>query len=160
MNDAQDAQPEHTRYMRVPWPVAAAGILGVLAVALAIGLFANRYVRPQVGVVPTPTAPAAAAAVPTASATPAPAATPAAGAPTAPTRLVPAADSPTVTPVVATAPSTQVFAVVTPSARPTLDPVVVAEVSAAYEQYWRVRTEALLELDKSHLSEIMEGDHL
>jgi hypothetical protein len=48
----------------------------------------------------------------------------------------------------------------TPSTPPTLDSVLVAEVGKAYEQYWQIRTHALLELDKTHLSEAMGGDHL
>jgi hypothetical protein len=48
----------------------------------------------------------------------------------------------------------------TPVAQPTLDPVLVAEVTKAFDQYWQVRSQALMDLDKSHLAEIMAGDHL
>src|SRR5439155_17472354 len=59
MDDAHDAETEPTPYMRIPWPLVAVALLGILAVVLAAGLLANRYLRPQVGLVPTPLAAAA-----------------------------------------------------------------------------------------------------
>jgi hypothetical protein len=43
---------------------------------------------------------------------------------------------------------------------PTVDPTAAAVISQAYERYWQVRAEALLDLDKTHLPEAMGGDHL
>src|SRR5207237_7634353 len=48
----------------------------------------------------------------------------------------------------------------TSTARPALDPALVTEVGQAYEKYWQVRAQALLELDETHLAEAMGGDHL
>src|SRR5713226_6042943 len=64
MKDAHDADAETEQampYMRLPWPLVAAGLIAILAVVLGIGVFANRYLRPQVGPVPTPELPAIAA---------------------------------------------------------------------------------------------------
>jgi len=36
----------------LPWPVAAAAVLGVLALMLGLGLWANQSLRPSVGVIP------------------------------------------------------------------------------------------------------------
>src|SRR5712692_5158080 len=57
MKDAHDADAETDQampYMRLPWPLVAAGLVAILAIVLGIGVFANRYLRPQVGLVPTP----------------------------------------------------------------------------------------------------------
>src|SRR5713101_7604691 len=72
MKDAHDAdaETERTPYVRLPWPLVAVGLLGILAVVLAIGLFANRYLRPQVGLLPT-SEPAAVVAAPATSTPPA-----------------------------------------------------------------------------------------
>src|SRR5467141_3378322 len=71
MKDAQDANAERDqprRYLRLPSPLVAAGLVALLAVVFGIGLYANRNLRPQVGLVPT-TEPALASAPP-ATATP------------------------------------------------------------------------------------------
>jgi hypothetical protein len=54
------------------------------------------------------------------------------------------------------------IAVGTPEASPaaTVEPTLAAEVGQAYEQYWRVRAQALLQLDPTHLPEVMDGEHL
>src|SRR5437762_7401414 len=80
MTDAQDAKDEDSghSYVRLPWPVVAALLFGVLVLVLAAGLFANRYLRPQVGLMPTEVPLAAAATstpVPVAAVTSTPAAT-------------------------------------------------------------------------------------
>jgi hypothetical protein len=41
-----------------------------------------------------------------------------------------------------------------------VEPTLAAEVGQAYENFWRVRSQALLELDESHLPEVMDGDYL
>jgi len=179
----------------LPWPVVAAALLGVLALMLGLGLWANQALRPGVGVTPAaqllPTALAGpartatpgAAAAPVASVTalaptaavsavsaasaatalpttggPVAAGSPVASAIRAPATPAPAAPPPVSAtsppaPVVAASPSTTA-----PSPRPTVDPVLAAEVGKAYERYWDVRAEALYNLDTSHLSEVSDGD--
>jgi len=175
MDDAHDAEPEQSPYVRLPWGVVAAGLAGVLLIALAAGLFANRYLRPQVGVVPTPIAIAAVPASPTPSTpvptvAPTPAATPLV---VAMTETRPTVSAPTGTAVPATAASALLSATPTtlailPSATPTtvatpretLSADLVAEIDAAYQHYWQIRAEALFDLDSSRLSEVMTGEHL
>jgi len=175
MDDAHDAEPEQSPYVRLPWGVVAAGLAGVLLIALAAGLFANRYLRPQVGVVPTPIAIAAVPASPTPSTpvptvAPTPAATPLV---VAMTETRPTVSAPTGTAVPATAASALLSATPTtlailPSATPTtvatpretLSADLVAEIDAAYQHYWQIRAEALYSLDTSRLQEAMAGDHL
>ncbi|HEY3061326.1 MAG TPA: hypothetical protein VGL99_20345 [Chloroflexota bacterium] len=143
-------------YLKLPWPLVAGGLAAVLLIALTAGLLANRYLRPSTTpfVPPTSTIAAAAAAgtltprpvaTPTTELTPAPLILPLA------TSTSPAA-SPTVAPVAAVSPSL--------SAVPTVDPALAAEVGRAYEAYWRVRAQAVLQLDSTHLSEVMDGEHL
>jgi len=179
----------------LPWPVAAAAVLGVLALMLGLGLWANQSLRPSVGVTPAaqllrtatpgpatggapvtsaaapaPTAAAAssatvlattgppvAAASPVAMATQVSAPAPATQAPATPAPAAPppvSATSPPA-PVGAASPSTTA-----PSPRPTVDPVLAAEVGKAYERYWDVRAEALYNLDTSHLGEVSDGREL
>jgi hypothetical protein len=161
VSEAPDTPSEGVKYVRLPWPLVAGGLLGVLAVALAIGLFANRYLRPQVGVdatsiaISAPTTPTIAPAAPTVQVPVAPATappstqTPVVGFP--PTSTSASSTSPPATPV-------PVTAVATP--RPTVNPQIAAEVADAYQYYWQVRAEALLDLDTSRLDQVMAGDHL
>jgi hypothetical protein len=163
MDDAHDAEPEPTPYICLPWAVVAAALAGVLLLALVVGLFANRYLRPQVGVVPTPITLAAAPA-------PTPALAPTIALATAPTLIVvepsvvrtatsqPVSATLTLTSVPATATATST--VPNASAVPTVDPSLSADVGRAYEMFWHVRSQALLELDKTHLAEVMDGDYL
>ncbi len=159
MDDAHDAETDQaTPYMRLPWPLVAGGLLGLLAVVLAVGLFANRYLRPQVGLVPTPVA-AAIAAAPATSAPPVATAAPTAAA----TLVVQAPATPSATSPPATAAPTSTSPIVaspTPSALPTVEPALADEVGRAYVMFWRVRSQALLELDTTHLSDVMDGDYL
>jgi hypothetical protein len=157
MKDAHDADADtdqETRYVRLPWRLVTAGLIALLAIVLGIGLYANRNLRPQVGLVPTPDP---AVALPPVTATPQVALL----TPTSVPTLVPAgATVPAAgaTPAVAPTPAASIG--VTPSARPTLDAVLVAEVTKAYERYWLIRSQAFIELDKTYLGEIMGGDHL
>src|SRR5437870_4829466 len=164
MDDAHDAEPEQSPYLRLPWPLVAGGLAGVLVLALAAGLFANRYLRPQVSVVPTPISPVAAAPPPAPTSVPAPTVAPTpTPAPAATPLVLATAAAPTATaqPVIAAvSPTTAVTSIPTPTARPTLDALMVAEVGKAYENYWQVRAQALLELDKTHIDEVMAGAHL
>ncbi len=172
----------------LPWPVAAAAVLGVLALMLGLGLWANQSLRPSVGVTPAAqllrtatTGPATGGAPVASTAAPAPtlAAAAASSATLLPTTGPPvAAASPVAmaTQVSAPAPPAAVPpapspaapppapavaaspATTAPSPRPTVDPVLVAEVGKAYERYWDVRAEALYNLDTSHLGEVSDGD--
>jgi hypothetical protein len=167
MTDAQDAKaedPGHS-YMRLPWPLVAAGLFGLLVLVLAAGLFANRYLRPQVGLVPTEVPLAAAAASPTPLPATAVAATP--GVVLARTPLIigtvapPTATGAPATAAVST-PMPELPPVMssTPSPLPTVEPALAEEVGRAYELFWRVRTQALLELDETHLPEVMDAEYL
>src|SRR5438876_7478483 len=161
MNDAHDADAgteQTTHYMRLPWPLVAFGLVALLAVVLGIGLFANRYLRPQVGLVPTPE-PVLVAAVPVTSTPQVATVVPTA----APTLVVQAPAGATATPLPAPAAATstpQAVPNATPSALPTVEPALADEVGRAYVMFWRVRSQALLELDSSHLSGSMDGDYL
>jgi hypothetical protein len=178
MSEASNAETEDSPYVRAPWPLVTAGLLGVLVLGLAIGLFANRNLRPNVAnaptsavavppLVPTSLPPAAVATTPTVIQTSLPIAVPTAAqelaSPTAtvgvtsvpPTPTVPA-PTPTPTPTVAAT----LRLSPTPSATPTVDPALAEEVGKAYETFWQVRSQALLELDTTHLNEVMEGDYL
>jgi hypothetical protein len=178
MSEASNAETEDSPYVRAPWPLVTAGLLGVLVLGLAIGLFANRNLRPNVAnaptsavavppLVPTSLPPAAVATTPTVIQTSLPIAVPTAAqelaSPTAtvgvtsvpPTPTVPA-PTPTPTPTVAAT----LRLSPTPSATPTVDPALAEEVGKAYETFWQVRSQALLELDTTHLDEVMDGDYL
>jgi hypothetical protein len=88
-----------------------------------------------------------------AGATPTPLAAPTVVPTVAPTPLIDAArGSPTPTPDVSPARS--------PTPLPTVEPTLAAEVGQAYENFWQVKSQALLELDQSHLSEVMDGQYL
>jgi hypothetical protein len=146
--DPGDGREESSRYVRLPLPIVAGGLLAFVVLVLAVGLYANRNLRPQPGLVATPVAlptatlQAAAAAIQTPTAT----ATPLA----APTAKGVVETTLTATP---TLPSV-------PTARPTVNPELAAEIGDAYQAYWQVRAEALYDLDASRLDEVMAGDHL
>src|ERR671933_1054690 len=55
MNEAPDADQEPAGYIRLPWPLVGGVLFLFLAALLAFGLFANRNLRPQLGVVPAST---------------------------------------------------------------------------------------------------------
>ena len=55
MNEAPDAEREPAGYIRLPWPLVGGVLFLFLAALLAFGLFANRNLRPQLGVLPTST---------------------------------------------------------------------------------------------------------
>jgi len=129
--------------------VAALGIFVVVGALLGVGLWANANLRARGTALATATPVIVAAA---ATATPQPVVatvTPAAVSPTVAPTAMPTAVA-TVTPV-----ATEV-----PTALPTVEPTLAAEVGQAYENFWRVRSQALLELDPTHLPEVMDGDYL
>ena len=161
MNEAPDGEREPAGYVRLPWPVVGAGLFVLLALVLGLGLFANRNLRPQIGVVPTPSP--VAAATPTALPVAAPAAvqasTPTVAPPSAALTAT-AAATPAATGTVAPGQTTPLVVVATPTELPTVEPALAEEVGKAYLTFWRVKSQALLELDPSHLSDVMEGDYL
>jgi len=152
MSEAPDGEREPFPYIRLPWPAVAAVLLVFVALLLAAGLFANRNLRPQVRLVPTNSAVALAVPAITVLATQAP--TPL----VAPTTARPTStEVPAVTAHAASPTQSSAF---TPTPRPTIDPALASEVSKAFDEYWQVRSQALLELDSSHLRDAMAGDHL
>jgi hypothetical protein len=181
MTDAQDAEqePSPTPYMRLPVPLVALGIVAFLGLLLGAGLYANANLRLQGTVLPTL---APVPATPTAAFTPLPLAlprsvstTPSSDPLTTPSTVVqptprndptttapptPTSGAPAVPLTPTTIPTTAIVKTEIPTSTPTVDPALAAEVGMAYEHYWQVRGEALLQLDKSHLSEAMAGDHL
>jgi hypothetical protein len=176
MTDAQDAEqePYRTPYMRLPAPLVALGLVVFLGLLLGAGIYANANLRPQGVVMPTPVpSRVELTIVPVAESTPAtthqptpalvsptPAAQPTTGkdatvfATQAPERVVVVLDA-TSTPTVGATQSNE-----SPTPAPTVDPSLAAEIGAAYESYWRVSSQALLDLDPTHLSDVMEGSYL
>jgi hypothetical protein len=142
---------------------------------LGLGLYANANLRSPGVVVPTPGAaatPAPTNALPVAAATPqvpTPKPQAAGPTPTSPpqptvvprptanvdlTQQAPAtADTPTPSPDAAAKTES-------PTPLPTVEPTLAADVGQAYENFWRVRSQALLELDPTHLPEVMDGEYL
>jgi hypothetical protein len=188
MDKAPEPEPVESPYLKLPWPVVAGSLFAVLALALAAGLYANRYLRPQSSTQPTATQiPLASAG--TATLQPTPAVTSSSGAqqstqvagagatvqPPLLATAVPSTPQPaptlgatsaTAIPQASPTPTevgTQTVAVgttSTPAATPTVDPVLAAEIGRAYEAYWRVRSQAVLQLDPTHLADVMDGEHL
>src|SRR5919201_6964753 len=127
MNEAPDAEREPDGYLRLPWPIVAAGLFVVLAALLAFGMFANRSLRPQVGIVSTPSPVAVAAS--TAPPVAATATLQQSGATTAPTALLSETDRATPPASTATAvPSNVAVAVPTVTPLPTVQPELADEV--------------------------------
>ena len=160
MDDAREPQSEHSSpYLRLPWPAVVAILVGTLALILAAGIYANRNLRPQAGVVATQ---AVVAATPVIAAVPS--ATPVPAVAVAPTPAVLASQaSPT-----ATDPASCDYAI--RDSWPDRDgcsnhltdsrPALADEIGKAYVTYWRVRSQATLDLDSTHLPEVMDGDYL
>ena len=161
------------QYFRLPPLVTGGAILAVLGIALAVGLYANNAVR-QHGVpepTPSPTAlPVAVITVSTATPLPAVVQTPTplivvlapATTPTSATLAVSQAPlrEPSATPTQVPVPQPGLTKAPSTAPTPTVDPVLADEVGKAYVQFWRVRSQALLELDDSHLGEVMDGQYL
>ena len=167
MNAAPEPErdPSPAPYLRLPMPLVAGALFIFLAGLLALGLYANQNLRPQGILVPTPVVQAAPSETPPAVAAVVSTATPATVvAVTAPTPLVLIIASPTAAPLVSSlAPTaTPVAAAATQIATPlpTVEPTLAAEVGKAYENFWRVKSQALVNLDSTHLVEVMDGDYL
>jgi hypothetical protein len=78
-----------------------------------------------------------------------------------PTAVAAVAATPAIVVRVETAvPSEVAAATESPTALPTVEPTLAAEVGQAYENFWRVRSQALLDLDPTHLPEVMDGNYL
>jgi hypothetical protein len=183
MTDAQDAEqePSPTPYMRLPVPRVALGIVVFLGLLLGAGLYANANLRAQGVVLPTPVSTAVpptveVTVVPVAASTsvttlqptvspvvsptpdlrPSPTAASTAGLTQVPTQLVLFLDATaTASPAISAAQPSP-----TPTPPPSVEPTLAAEVSRAYENFWRVKSQALLDLDQSHLADVMDGDYL
>ncbi len=153
-----DEAPEaDSRYLKLPWQLVAGALFAVLAAALGVGLIASRNLREQLALPPTPTG---LPAVVSTATVPVAAATVVASATSVPTVLAtPTSGVPTVAVSAATV-TRGPAALATASPVPTVDPALATEVGRAYETYWRVRAQAVLLLDSTHLSEVMDGDHL
>ena len=144
----QQQQPEsgargaRTDAIRVAWPVAAAALLGLLALVLVGAFVLDRQFRAPVGVSQTSTVTGEQARPTT-------------------TGEVPVAVSATPQ-VVASPTATAASAAVAPSPSPVtaVDPQLAREIGAAYERYWAARAGSLLSLDTSSLGEVMGGDEL
>ena len=182
------AEPEAatTPYLRLPVPLVAIGLVVFLAALLGVGLWANANLRQRgvpsleapttVGLAAAPTSTAAPAVTDARTLTPAPTSTPVPIVQATPT-AVPAAEAATQPPPAPTATYAPTPLVIvlggtetptpsaapsanTPTPLPTVEPTLAAEVGQAYENFWRVTSQALLELDASHLDEVMDGNYL
>lgn len=174
MSEPPETEQESSGYMRLPLPLVGIVLFVVLAVLLAGGLYANANLRSPGVILPPTSAPAAAATpepatsapvagaagTPTVLATPAPAAT--ATSPPQPTE----APTPLATPVIIV---TEESATPIPAPEagtksatplPTVEPTLAAEVGQAYENFWRVRSQAELTLDPGHAADVMDGGYL
>jgi hypothetical protein len=149
MNETPDEESESSSYIRLPWQVVGVTLFLILVGLFGFGLFANRNLRPQAAVAPAAVAPTETATVVAARIVT-----------SAPTVVIVLTPTPIalVEPTQTLAPA--VRASLTPTARPTVDPALAEGVSLAYEHYWQVRAEALLNLDASRLHEVMDGTHL
>ena len=117
------------------WLLLAGGLLLAVLALLTGGYYAAQHFRGSVGTQPAPSVAAPAS----------PAQSPALAASVAPA------------PVASTAPSAVASA--SPSLRVATDPLSL-EIEQAYLHYWDVRTQAYLNLDTSHLGEVMAGAEL
>jgi hypothetical protein len=181
MTDAQDAEqePSPTPYMRLPVPLVALGIVVFLGLLLGAGLYANANLLPKGVVLPTPVSAAvpptvevtavpiaASTSVATRRSTPnevsSPTPEPQAGPTSAP--IIALTQAPLILFSNATATASPATSAPqsseTSTPLPTVEPTLGAEVGQAYENFWRVRSQALLELDGTHLPEVMDGDFL
>ncbi len=137
--------PAHRR----PYWIVGLGLLGLVVVLLAGAFLLDKQLRPRVGI---ETPPAAATTASPTSAAPA----------IAPPTLRPTSE-PTARPVAtATATASAAAPIVTdgPGGLRVATSPLEREMEAAYLHYWEVRTQAYLDLDTSHLGEVMAGPEL
>ena len=168
MNDGRDGErgptAEPPPYIRLPWPAVAAGLFVFLGLALAVGLYANRNLRPQLGGVAAPTAAPQGTAAPAQIAAPSTTLLPAFTATPLPTTAafitVARATPVAVTASLTSEPTLEPLATPTTTPLPTVEPALADEVGQAYLKFWHVTSQALLELDDTHLTEVMDGEYL
>ncbi len=173
----------------VPWPLAALGLLVLLAVLLGFGLVVNALLRPQVLIAPQQTPmvvsqPAVVATLPPAAVLVTPVVPPptpprAVAAPTQDNMVVARtatlgeasqqndpkgnqllSRSEVSAPTVALGPTPTTIDATPAKAIATADPELIADISAAYQRYWQVRAKALLNLDSSELPQVMADGQL
>jgi len=139
LGETQAGADVSTEPRRPYWAVGLV-LLAVVIVVLAAAFLLDRQLRPRVGIEPSPTMPVLAQA-----------STP----PTvAPSPTLPAAATPT-----ARAAATPMVAA-SPTALRVANSSLEREIEEAYLRYWDVLTQAYLNLDTSHLSEVMSGAEL
>ena len=112
------------------WPIALALVVGVAALVTAGVMLSSRF-RTPVGVQPAPSIGIAASLV---------------------------ASSPAAAPAVSV--GTNLQSQVQPSSSTSPSPALAKEIEQAYLHYWDVRTQAYLNDDASHLSDVMAGAEL
>jgi hypothetical protein len=172
MSETPESEPEQSNYARLPLPVVAVGLFALLAVLLALGLYANANLRSR-GVVAPVLAPTTTATAPPSStaAIVAPGALVSTPTTVTSTALAAPTAAPTQTATVAVSPANQVVTgnatirpvtveVATPSSLATVDANLAVEVGSAYENFWQVRSQAELTLDASHAADVMDGGYL
>lgn len=142
-HDQSEAQ-QASAYLRLPTPVAAAAIAVFLIALLAVGIYANSNVRPPPGAINTPVVPGVA---PTATSMPVAA-------------VLANATATTMVIVMTPTPALTVGQSPGPSPSPTLDTQLASELGQAYEHYWQIRGDALLNLDGSKLPDVADGAQL
>jgi hypothetical protein len=163
MAESRDPDSEHSPYLSLPWPIVAASLIVVLAVALGIGIYANQNLRGTARTSSQPTLVTSAVdglkeitpSRPTPSTTPTN--LPILSTPSTPTSVALLVVTPTVLAIATTMPAvpainaTQVVAAA---------PELREEIDVVYQHYWQVRAEALYSLDTAKLQEVMAGQHL
>lgn len=185
LSDSAD-HPAEAEPRGLPYLPVGLGIFALLVVILIAALLLNGRFRPPVGVatvpaiagqssvtpppMPSPTAPAVVPAItpspsaPSAAAT----ATPPLGSPTPPPAATASAAGTAITPTLTASEATAVaLGIPLTLQTPVVEPGTTGsiqelekEIRAAYLHYWDVRAEAYLNLDTSHLSEVMAGAEL
>lgn len=117
--------------VRMSWPVVAAGLAIVVALALGAAFLLNQRFGTRFGVQPV----------------------------VAPTAVTTTTNASTTT-AVAGAAQANAGATAAQQSSPSVDPALRDAVSRAYQQYWQVVAEAELNLDSSRLAEVMGGAEL
>ncbi len=139
--DVKDMRPEtETERSRRPFWIVAVALLAIVLVGLLGAYGLDRRFRTPVGVEPASQGNASQANAPQTQPTALPAAQP--------------------TPAVAVVRPTDGITPTLPAGLRLADSPLEREIEAAYLHYWQVRTDAFLNLDMSHLSEVMVGDEL
>ena len=140
--DVKDTRPEtETERPRRPFWIVAVALFAIVLVGLLAAYGLDRRFRTPVSVEPAPQGAASSQAR---------------AAQTQPTTLPAAQPSATALAIAPTVPTTPTL----PAGLHLADSPLEREIEAAYLHYWQVRTDAFLNLDTSHLGEVMVGDEL